>query len=65
VPENPQSINRLASTLQIPASSSPAALLDSKPSRSEASTFSGIATDFVQEAAEWSVLYAKEVSEPG
>jgi len=24
-----------------------------------------IATDFVQEAAEWSVLYAKEVSEPG
>jgi len=24
-----------------------------------------LATDFVQEAAEWSVLYAKEVSEPG
>jgi hypothetical protein len=24
-----------------------------------------VATDFVQEAAEWSVLYAKEVSEPG
>lgn len=24
-----------------------------------------VATDFVQEAAEWSVLYAKEVSDPG